>query len=90
MMKLKKNTTVEQMCEGLHPRMQDYMFYVRSLKWDEKPNYKQIYKLFSKCLKNAGKEPIQFDWVTYKARVIEDRAIAKILYEIESKTANLQ
>ena len=56
-MKLKKNTTVEELCLGLHPSIQVYMLYVRSLKWDETPNYKWINKLLK------PRNEVIFDWV---------------------------
>jgi len=63
------------------------MFYVRSLKWDEEPNYKQLINMFTKLIKVASKaECVHFDWISYKAKAIEDRAVTKILKDIMARS----
>lgn len=47
----KKNTTNEQLCQGLPKEFKNYMDYVKSLDFEEKPNYNFLYNLFTQLFK---------------------------------------
>ena len=72
-LRVKKNTSIEDLCEGLHPIIYEYMCYVRSMKYEEEPNFKYTKKLFSKFQKNTV--VIDFDWVTHKIKATEERQL---------------
>ena len=59
----KKNTTSEQLCQGLPKEFKVYMDYVKSLDFAEKPNYNYIYNLFTQLFKkqNYAYDGI-YDW----------------------------
>jgi serine/threonine protein kinase len=50
----KKNTTVEQLCQGLPKEFGLYFKHVKSLDFVEKPNYNYLYNLFTQLYKREG------------------------------------
>ena len=52
---LKKNSPFEKICEGTPKEMIEYMKYVKSLKFDEKPNYDHLTKLFKIMLQKINR-----------------------------------
>jgi casein kinase I homolog HRR25 len=47
--KIREETSLEELCEGLPPCFLEYMKYVRSLKFESKPNYTYCKNLFDEC-----------------------------------------
>ena len=69
--KKKKRTTVENLCKECHIEFHMYLNYVRSLRFDEKPDYDYLRNLFNKLYYNLGYEydeypeyDWKFDWTT--------------------------
>ena len=59
----KKNTTIEQLCQGLPKEFKLYMEHVKSLEFTEKPNYNYLYNLFVQLFKkNKFTYNNQYDW----------------------------
>jgi serine/threonine protein kinase len=59
----KKNTTIEQLCQGLPIEFKLYMEHIRSLEFAEKPNYNYLYNLFAQLFKkNKFIYDDIFDW----------------------------
>lgn len=59
----KLNTTTEKLCQGLPKEFTIYMDYVKSLDFDEKPNYNYIYGLFSQLMtKHNYQYDDKYDW----------------------------
>lgn len=59
----KKNTTNEQLCQGLPREFRIYMDYVKSLDFAEKPNYNYLYNLFTQSFKkNNFVYDDDYDW----------------------------
>lgn len=50
----KKNTSVEQLCQGLPKEFTLYLNHVKSLEFAEKPNYNYLYNLFTQLYKREG------------------------------------
>ena len=65
-LKMKKRTIVENLCRGCHIEFHMYLNYVRSLRFDEKPDYDYLRKLFNKLYYKLGykKYDWKFDWTT--------------------------
>ena len=62
--KVKENTSSEKLCEGLPKELAIFTEYVKSLKFDENPNYDFLKNLFIKTLKNINEEnDYNFSWV---------------------------
>ena len=62
--KIKENVGIEKLCEGLPKEFVTYTQYVRSLKFDEKPNYDFLRSLFINSLKNINEEnDYNFSWI---------------------------
>ena len=55
--KLPCEITVPELCKGLPVEFSHYIEYCRNLRFDEKPNYKQLSGLFVICLKRHGFNP---------------------------------
>ncbi len=65
----KKNTTIEQLCQGLPKEFKLYMEHVRSLEFVEKPNYNYLYNLFTQLYKkNKFAYDGIFDWSNIKEK----------------------
>mmetsp|Transcript_3726 Transcript_3726/g.6352 ORF Transcript_3726/g.6352 Transcript_3726/m.6352 type:complete len:103 (+) Transcript_3726:665-973(+) len=63
----KINTSVAQMCEGLPQALHNYFNYVRGLKFEERPDYPYLRKLFRDFLHERGDEvDVYFDWLLRK------------------------
>lgn len=59
----KQNTTTEQLCQGLPKEFKLYMEHVKSLGFDEKPNYNYLYNLFAQLhKKNQYNYDNNYDW----------------------------
>jgi len=67
-LKKKMSTTIEALTRGLHQEFADYLNYCRKLRFEEKPDYSVLRKMFRDL---AGKQGIdydqQYDWVIKKA-----------------------
>ncbi len=67
-LKKKMATTIEQLTRGLPNEFAEYLNYCRKLRFDEKPDYQILRKIFRDL---AGKQGIeydqQYDWVIKKA-----------------------
>ena len=60
---IKKQTTPEQLCEGLPSQFLEYVKYTRNLKYEEKPNYHYLRNLFLIILNNYKYEfDYYYDW----------------------------
>lgn len=57
--KLKKETVVESLCNGIPESFVKYLRYVRSLEFDEEPNYVKLNSFFNE-LKIDSK--VKYDW----------------------------
>ena len=63
---MKKFITVDRLCKGLPPEMSEYFKYVKTLKFQEEPNYDYLRSLFIGLLKKYGfedYESLTFSWV---------------------------
>lgn len=61
---VKRRTTVEALCEGMPRQMEEYFNLVRSLEYDEKPDYAQLHRLFEEALVEGGyTNDGKFDWI---------------------------
>ena len=63
----KKETTPEQLCEGMPEEILELYKYIKSIKFEERPNYKKCIEIVEKCMDNNGidKENFKFDWIIY-------------------------
>jgi hypothetical protein len=59
----KKQTTNEQLCQGLPKEFRLYMDYVKLLDFAEKPNYNYLYNMFTQLFKrNSFAYDDVYDW----------------------------
>ena len=63
--KMKKNTTPEELCEGLPPEMTEYIKYAKQLEFEQQPDYKYLKKLFGRMLKRVHNtnDQLIFSWI---------------------------
>ena len=101
---MKKFITVERLCKGLPPEIAEYFKYVKTLKFQEEPNYDYLRNLFKDLLKKNGFEDYEnltFSWVVpsnlNKSNKIKRKAASplgrlyfKIKNQIESHKTNNQ
>lgn len=60
-------TPSEQLCRGLHPEFALYLNYIRSLRFDDKPDYSYLRKLFRDLFVREGFQyDYVFDWTIKK------------------------
>ena len=61
--KIKKNTTPEELCQGLPPQIQEYVEYTRNLEYETDPDYNYLKNLFLTILKHYNWEfDYYYDW----------------------------
>lgn len=64
----KCNTPIEELCEGFPEEFEIYLKYCRSLKFEEKPDYCRLKKLFRDLILNIenirdfSEKTLKFDW----------------------------
>ena len=60
---IKKNTTPEELCQGLPPQIQEYVEYTRNLEYETEPDYNYLKNLFLTILKHYNWEfDYYYDW----------------------------
>ena len=60
---IKKNTTPEELCQGLPPQIQEYVEYTRNLEYETDPDYNYLKNLFLIILKHYNWEfDYYYDW----------------------------
>ena len=75
---IKRNTSVESLCAGLPPFLLEYMRYVRSLDFEEAPNYCKLRTILNRPIKHLSEKQMPpFDWILRKEKLIEDAKLAK-------------
>lgn len=58
-------TPTEIICKGLPYEFSQYMNYVKSLRFEDKPDYNMLKRLFKELFLNQGYEmDYMFDWCT--------------------------
>ncbi|KAK2960430.1 putative Casein kinase I [Blattamonas nauphoetae] len=61
---LKMGMSVDELCKGVPKEFADYLRYCRNLRFDEKPDYAYLRKLFRELMKSSGyTNDQQFDWI---------------------------
>ncbi|KAK2951950.1 putative Casein kinase I [Blattamonas nauphoetae] len=61
---LKMSISIEELCKGLPQEFATYITYCRNLRFDEKPDYSYLRRLFRELMRREGYENDQrFDWV---------------------------
>jgi casein kinase 1 len=63
----KVSTTIESLCQGFPDEFVKYMNYCRNLKFEDKPDYAYLRKLFTTVFaKNAYELDFAYDWILRK------------------------
>ena len=64
------STTIESLTRGLPEEFNQYLSYCRGLKFEEKPDYNYLRKLFKDALyRNSFEVDYMYDWVIRKSGV---------------------
>ncbi|KAI5959244.1 hhp1 [Candida theae] len=76
----KKMTTPNNiLCKGLPSEFLDYMNYIKTLRFDDKPDYAYLRKLFRDLFKKENyRYDYVFDWTLYKFQLEKQRAQGKL------------
>jgi casein kinase 1 len=75
-METKMNTSVETLCKGCPPEFQTYLNYCRALRFEDKPDYNYLRRLFKELFTREGFDPeSHFDWV----KILEEQALREQL-----------
>jgi len=70
----KQTTTLDELCGEFPNEFKIYMNYVRTLKFDEQPDYEYLRNLFNKVLSRMGEiDDGVFDWMMVMDRKVEER-----------------
>lgn len=74
----KRSTTIEEVCKHFPEQFASYLNYCRALRFDEKPDYEYLRKLFNQCFKQHGyAQDFAYDWVIYEAHEKYEREKAR-------------
>ena len=86
-LKLKANITNEELCKGLPSELCQYMDYVKSLKFDEDPDYSYLRNLFVSILDGIyEKYDLNFSWIKEKDISKNDSSIMSSLISFKGKS----
>lgn len=70
----KTNTSLKTLCENLPEEIYQYIYYCRSLGFEDKPDYNYLIKLFKELmLKNGYLIDNIFDWTEFIQKKVEER-----------------
>lgn len=71
-METKMSTTVETLCKGYPVEFTTYLNYCRALRFEDKPDYNYLRRLFKELFSREGFDPdAAFDWI----KVLESQAM---------------
>ena len=60
---------LEELCEGYPAEFKDFMYYCRSLKFEQEPDYKTAIGFFENCMVRHNLDPNVFDYTWKKNRL---------------------
>ena len=70
-MEAKLATPVEQLCENLPVEFQIYLTYIRSLKFDEQPDYRYLRQILKVLfMKQQFESDFVYDWTLLKYKTV--------------------
>jgi casein kinase 1 len=71
---MKRSLRLENLCEGIPGEFQIYLNYCRGLRFEEKPDYSYLRRIFKELMvrENLGNDMV-FDWCLPKKEMIKDR-----------------
>lgn len=89
-LKKKRDTDIQTLCKDLPPEFSLYFTYVRSLQFEERPDYAYLRKIFHEVfIRMNYKRDDEFDWEPI-LRVIHFLSVTLILYSYIGKTSGLR
>lgn len=66
----KVSTTIESLCKGYPDEFTKYLTYCRNLKFEDKPDYAYLRKLFTTVFAKSGFElDFAYDWIVLKQQL---------------------
>ena len=76
---MKLRIPVEQLCYGLPGEFASYMNYCRCLRFEDRPDYSHLRKMFKELLVKEGLDyDYAFDWVIMNERLVDQSALALV------------
>jgi len=76
---MKLRIPVEQLCYGLPPEFASYLNYCRSLRFEDRPDYSHLRKMFKELLVKEGYEyDYAFDWVILNEKLTDQSVLALV------------
>lgn len=64
--KKKENVSIDELCKGMPNEFIKYMYYVKSLEFDEKPHYTALKKMFQRLLDTLKGISTDLEWIDDK------------------------
>ena len=76
---MKLRIPVEQLCYGLPMEFASYMNYCRSLRFEDRPDYSHLRKMFKELLQKEGHDyDHAFDWVILNEKLVDQSVLALV------------
>ena len=76
---MKLRTPIEQLCYGLPPEFASYLNYCRSLRFEDRPDYSHLRKMFKELLVKEGYEyDYAFDWVIMNEKLVNPSVLTMV------------
>ena len=76
---MKLRIPVEQLCYGLPPEFASYLNYCRSLRFEDRPDYSHLRKMFKELLVKEGFEyDYAFDWVIMNDKLVNQNVLTMV------------
>lgn len=76
---MKLRTPIEQLCYGLPPEFASYLNYCRSLRFEDRPDYSHLRKMFKELLVKEGHEyDYAFDWVILNNKLVNQNVLTMV------------
>jgi len=76
---MKLRIPVEQLCYGLPPEFASYLNYCRSVRFEDRPDYSHLRKMFKELLVKEGFEyDYAFDWVIMNEKLVNQNVLTLV------------
>jgi serine/threonine protein kinase len=86
---MKLRIPLEQLCYGLPPEFSSYLTYCRALRFEDRPDYSHLRKMFKELLVKEGHEyDYAFDWVIMNDKLCDQTVLEHIDNGEESEAHN--